>query len=338
MKRALAILLWMGCTESPVTPPDAGLSDVKIPYAHLSKYNFFQGALSDQKPAAGVMPYDVNATLYQDGVKKQRFIALPAGAKIGFDPTGRWTFPDGTIIIKTFFEDNPRRLLETRLLIFQGGEWTTHTYLWDDAQQEATRYLPGITLTLASGAQYRVPSSQQCGFCHGEDRLIVPLGPRTRQLNRTYDYGSGPENQLTHFASAGMFAGAIPDPATLDHLSDPYGTDPIERRARSYLDANCGHCHNDVGQAKNTGLHLHWEEDVPYELGVCKPPVAAGSAAGNLLFDVVPGQADQSILIFRMRATDAQIKMPQGPSIAPDIDGAALIAQWIASMPVMNCQ
>jgi uncharacterized repeat protein (TIGR03806 family) len=330
MKRALAILFLIGCTESPVTPPDAGLSDVKIPYAHLSKYNFFNGALADQTPAAGVVPYDVNATLYQDGVKKQRFITLPAAAKIGFDPTGRWTFPDGTILIKTFYEDNPRHLLETRLLIFQNGEWTTHTYLWDDAQQEATRYLPGITLKLHDGRDYRVPSSQQCGFCHGESRLIVPLGPRTRQLNKG--------NQLTQMASLGMFDVQIPDPGTLDHLSDPYGTDSVELRARSYLDANCGHCHNAEGQAKNTNLHLNWETMAPSELGVCKSPVAAGSAAGNLSFDVVPGKPDQSILIYRMTSTDAQIKMPQGPSISPDLDGAALVSQWIAGLTLPACQ
>lgn len=329
MRRALAIALLAGCTNSPVTPPDAGLSDARIPYAHLSKYGFFTGAMADQNPAPGVVPYDVNATLYQDGVKKQRFLALPAGGKIKFDPTGRWTFPDGTIIIKTFYDDNPRKLLETRLLIFEGGEWTTHTYLWDDAQQEATRYLPGITLKLNNGSDYRVPSSQQCGFCHGEDRVIVPLGPRTRQLNKG--------TQLTQMASLGMFDGPIPDPATLDHLSDPYGTDPVERRARSYLDANCGHCHNDVGQAKNTGLHLHWEEDIPSELGVCKSPVAAGSAAGNFMYDIVPGDPDHSILIFRMKATDSQIKMPQGPSITPDIDGAALIATWIGQLTPAGC-
>ena len=338
MRRALAILMLFGCTESPVTPPDAGLSDAKIPYAHLSKYGFFTGTISDQTPAANVVPYDVNAVLYQDGVKKQRFLVLPPGGKIGFDPLGRWTFPDGTIIIKTFYEDNPRHLLETRLLIFENGEWTTHTYLWDDAQQEATRYLPGITLKLHDGSDYRVPSSQQCGFCHGEARKIVPLGPRTRQLNRTYDFGSGPVNQLAHMNSLGMFTAAIPDPATLDKLSDPYGTDSVEFRARSYLDANCGHCHNAEGQAKNTNLHLNWEVTAPSELGVCKSPVAAGSAAGNFLYDIVPGDPDHSIMIFRMGATDAQIKMPQGPSISPDLDGKALVAQWIAGLPAQNCQ
>lgn len=337
MKRALAIALLIGCSESSSTTPDAAAPDTQIPYQHLSKYGFFTGALADQKPAAGVVPYDVNATLYQDGATKLRFIALPSGGKIGFDATGRWTWPDGAIIIKTFYYDNPRRLLETRLLIFKGGIWTTHTYLWDDAQQDATRYLPGTTLTAGTG-EYRVPSSQQCGFCHGESRLVVPLGPRTRQLNRTFDYGSGPENQLTHFAALGMFSGAIPDPATLDKLVDPYGGAAVDVRARSYLDANCGHCHNPEGQAKNTALHLNWETTSMSELGVCKPPVAAGSAAGNLFFDIVPGHPDQSIMIYRMMATDAQIKMPQGPSITPDVDGAGLVAQWIAGMPAQNCQ
>ena len=274
----------------------------------MSAYNYFAGAHALQQPASGVIPFDVNAALFADGAGKLRFLVLPPGGKIAFDPTGRWQFPDGTVLIKTFYFDRDartpsagRRLLETRLEVFRDGEWTLYTYLWDDAQTEATRLVPGRTLAVthidASGQtvalDYRVPSSDQCKTCHAQDRVSVPLGPRTRQLNRTFDYGPGLENQLDHLAALGAFDRPLPPVATLDRLADPSGTDPLETRARSYLDANCAHCHSAGGAASSTSLRLNRETTLLIDLGICRSPNAAGPGAGQLLYDIVPGKPDE---------------------------------------------
>src|SRR6478609_3442700 len=96
----------------------------------LSQYHFFEGALADQRAAAGLMVFDVNAPLYSDNASKLRFIALPPGGRITFDASERWKFPEGTTLIKTFFYPRDardatkgRRLVETRLLQLQGGAW-----------------------------------------------------------------------------------------------------------------------------------------------------------------------------------------------------------------------
>src|SRR4030095_33633 len=130
------------CGE-PAGPPT-------VPYDSLSQYGFFVGPLADQKPAAGVVAYDVNSALFADGAGKFRFIAIPANTKAHFDATGRWTYPDGTFLIKTFYFDNDarnpaagRRLLATRLLINMGGTWSAQTYLWNDAQTDAARFVAG---------------------------------------------------------------------------------------------------------------------------------------------------------------------------------------------------
>ena len=159
----------------------------------LSSYPFFDGRLADQKPAAGVVPYEVISTLYADGAGKNRFLAVPPGAKIHFDPTGRWLFPDGTTIIKTFFFDpderapgKDRRLVETRLLKYTEGAWYAVTYVWNAAQTDAEREIAGREIHVdrvdGNGAPapvvYQVPSTSQCKSCHGQAKKFVPLGRR----------------------------------------------------------------------------------------------------------------------------------------------------------------
>ena len=314
---------------------------------HLSDYHLFTGALADQKPVAGLVPYEVASPLYSDGAQKLRFIQLPAGAKIHFDATGRWQFPDGTTIVKTFYYDHDqrdatlgRRVLETRLLLNQGGAWSAITYVWNDAQTEADRFVAGKALHVdyidpdgvARAVGYQVPSTPTCKNCHGQAKRFVPLGPRTRQLNRTHDYGAGAENQLAHFAAAGMFDGALPDPATLEALVEPRGTASVEKRARSWLEANCAHCHNGDGYASSTDLELEADTATPIDFGACRHPVAAGNASGGLLYDIVPGQPDNSIMIHRMKSNAPQTKMPQLPLTTVDEFGVKLVTDWITGL------
>jgi parallel beta-helix repeat protein len=313
-----------------------------VPKARLSEYGYFTGSPAAQLPAAGVVPYTVASSLFADGAGKQRFIVLPPGGKIGFSADGPWTFPDGTVLIKTFYFDkdqrNPslgRRMIETRLEVFSAGTWTMHTYLYDDTQNDAVRHVPGAGVSVSfideSGASrtidYRVPSTDQCKSCHLSNRAPVPLGPKTKQWNTG--------TQLAEMSP--LFASAVPDATTLPRLANPSGTDPIEMRARAYLDANCAHCHSEKGAASSTSLRLNVETTALIDLGVCRSPNAAGPGAGNLLWDIVPGKPEESVLLYRMQRTDPAAKMPPLPSTTVDAMGASLISAWIASMPAQTC-
>jgi uncharacterized repeat protein (TIGR03806 family) len=346
------VLVAAGCGGAAPGSPDGPPSGDTIPYDTLGRYGLFGSPLAAQQPAAGVLPYDVISVLYQDDARKLRFLSLPAGQAITFDATAPWQFPDDTFLVKTFYYDRDardpaagRRLLETRLLHRKDGVFTPYVYVWNDDQTDAQRQSAGQTLSIsridAQGAPveqaYRVPSTDQCRTCHLQERQVVPLGPRTRQLDRPFDYGAGPENQLAHLAALGLLQPAPPAPDTLSHLEDPAGTGPLEARARSYLDANCGHCHNPGGAAAPSGLFLSWETAQGIALGLCKPPVAAGPASGSLRYDIVPGQPDESIVLYRMRSTDPQIKMPQGPTVTVDAAGTALLAQWISALSPAGC-
>ena len=108
---------------------------------------------------------------------------------------------------------------------------------------------------------------------------------------------------------------------------------PLETRARSYLDINCGHCHSKTGPADTSGLFLEASVTDPLRWGLCKAPVAAGQGTGGNQFSVVPGQPGASILAYRMTSLDPGVMMPElGRSLVHQ-EGLSLIRDWIQSMP-----
>ncbi|HEY9219345.1 MAG TPA: hypothetical protein VIO94_14955, partial [Phenylobacterium sp.] len=108
--------------------------------------------------------------------------------------------------------------------------------------------------------------------------------------------------------------------------------EPLERRARAYLDANCGHCHSPSGIANNSGLNLNLEETRPSALGVGKHPVAAGRGSGGLDVSIAPGEPDRSIIAYRMASTEPGVMMPELSRSLVHDDGLALVRAWIAQM------
>jgi hypothetical protein len=56
------------------------------------------------------------------------------------------------------------------------------------------------------------------------------------------------------------------------------------------------------------------------------------TGSGGRLFDIVPGEPDESILVYRMESTDPASMMPElGRSLSHD-EGVDLIREWIASL------
>ena len=102
--------------------------------------------------------------------------------------------------------------------------------------------------------------------------------------------------------------------------------------ARGYLDVNCAHCHQPGAGASNSGLDLRWQQTDQQALGVMKRPVAAGRGAGELLFDIVPGKPDESILVHRMASTEGGVAMPELGKATVDKDGLKAVERWIAGL------
>jgi uncharacterized repeat protein (TIGR03806 family) len=322
------------------------------PFEKLSEYDFFQGPMVDLTPKDGVVPYMVGSALWSDHAGKGRFIVLPEGGKIEFSEADDWEFPDGTIIIKTFFFDHDRRdpeagydIIETRLLIRQDGVWDPHTYLWNEEQTEATIIKTGKRVDVsfvdvdgvAKEEEYIVPNLDQCASCHERDDVQRLLGLVTLQMNRVVDHG-GMVNQIDWLADLGMFATAPPKGDALPGFVDPMGTaGTLDERARGYLHGNCAHCHRPGGGASKSGLVFLATEPELAKVGVCKVPAAAGPGTGGHAHDIEPGDPDRSIVIFRMNSLDPEIKMPELPNRVIDAQGVELIREWIAAMPAEPC-
>ncbi len=317
----------------------------------------------------GVVPYDLNTPLFSDYAHKLRTVWMPEGKAAGYQPENVFDFPVGTILSKTFYYPLPEgdgadamavartppsqsslqgealdlsrvRLIETRLLVHRQQGWVALPYVWNREQTVATLKRTGDTVELelvdAAGARaalsYQVPDQNQCGGCHITDnrsRKLLPIGPKARNLNRDFDYAGGRENQLAHLARVGYLQGA-PAPAQAPRAAD--ATDPqasLDARARAYLDVNCGHCHSRTGPAITSGLWLDAPTRDHLKLGLCKQPIAAGKGTGNRLYDVLPGDADASIIAFRMDSDDPAVMMPELGRAVVHKEGLALIRQWI---------
>lgn len=324
------------------------------PFATLDEYCLFDDILA-QTPANGVYPFEPIAVLYADESLKARFIAVPPGTSIAFDAEERWTYPVGTILAKTFyFHDDardlnsPRRLLETRLIVLREAGWKAYMYVWDEAQTVATLDRLGVWIELdrineageSVATRYRVPNENQCASCHDQYSVFVPLGPRAFQLNSDLDFGGevGTRNQLEYWAELGILSGLPADLSTQRTLTDYLDEDAdIDGRARSYLEVNCAHCHAQGGAADASGLQLNVTITHPGDYGVCRRPVAAGAGSGGRFHDIVPGDPDASIMVYRMSSTDPAIKMPELPTQTADDFGVRLISEWIAQMTPPGC-
>ena len=335
-------------SDGGVTPAPEG-----SPYQSLAEWHLFKDAKA-QTPEDRVVPYGVIAQLFSDYAYKRRFIYVPEGKRIGYSPTEKWSFPVGTILVKTFSyladgkdPKNGERLLETRLLIHEASGWAPHTYVWNEAQTVATLTSGGDTIdsqvVTSSGDRvtnsYMVPSENDCRTCHGRLGHTDTLGGRTRQLDRDGDYGSGPENQIDHLAKLGLLDTAPEPPASRVHLVDPFGTAPISERARSYLDGNCAHCHQPGTSAGSaSGFWVDYPSTDPAVIqnahwGLCKQPTAASGSTCGLRFDIVPAKPNESIIVCRMESTSARARMPPIGRNLVHTEGVALLSEWITGMP-----
>jgi uncharacterized repeat protein (TIGR03806 family) len=313
------------------------------PPPNLPHYRLFYGG----RPVPELTPYGLNTPLFSDYAEKERFLYLPPGTKARYRKAGAFDFPVGATLVKTFAypadlrRPNERvRKLETRLLIRKKAGWTALAYVWNAEQTEAVLKRAGTRLDVsfvdAQGrprqVDYAVPNQNQCKECHQLAKSLVPIGPKARNLNGDFAYADGAENQLAHWTRLGLLEGA-PDPAVVAraaHWDDP--AEPVEARARAYLDANCAHCHNPKGVASNSGLFLGLEETRPAALGIGKRPVAAGRGSGGLEVSIAPGSPDASILAYRMASTEPGVMMPElGRSLTHD-EGLALIRAYIQGL------
>ena len=176
-----------------------------------------------------------------------------------------------------------------------------------------------------------ISRSKGASSCHArvDDPLgDRPIGPKARLLNRPHPLTG--ENQLDQWTRLGLLTGA-PGSAAAPKLAvwDDPSTGTREERAKAYLEINCAFCHNPTGRGAFTSLLLEHDREVGFNYGVCKRPIAAGRANEGRDYDIVPGDADASILVSRMESIEAGIKMPEVAKSVAHAEGIALVREWI---------
>lgn len=273
-------------------------------------------------PAPGLIPYDVNASLWSDGAEKRRWMALPDGETIDVDAvTGDWSFPDGTVLVKEFSLGD--QLLETRLLVLHtDGNWAGYSYEWDENETDATLLPAGKTRTVGSQV-WAYPSRGECLQCH-TDAAGRALGPETAQMNRAVLYpGNLLADQMDTLEHIGLFT---TPPARLDPLPAFDGSASPELRARSYLHANCSNCHRPGGTGQGPADFLY--STTLAGMGVCDVAPENGNMGVSGAALLTPGDPSLSLLSLRMHALDS-FRMPDVGSRVVDPQGTALVDAWI---------
>ena len=201
----------------------------------LSQTGLFE-TVKGHRTHAALIPYSVNAPLWSDGAHKRRWIAMPVTTdrqgqrSVGTINTGKttrgWSFPDGTVLVKSFglkmavgqsggrpsARVAAERWVETRLLHREQGEWVGYSYSWNDAQTDAELVVRSgqdrVFEVVRDGGGVRklawhYPSRAECMVCHSRAAEYV-LGPTTVQMNRDHVHGGVPVNQLSLFAELGL--------------------------------------------------------------------------------------------------------------------------------------
>ena len=346
------------CTpEEGSTTPNFAALEVNCPT--LSGYNLFADATEPRDNAHDGIHYDLITPLFTDYASKYRFIFVPEGKQGGYSNLEVMDFPVGTIVAKTFTMANDflnpgagEVIIETRLLLHRADGWVALPYTWREDTTEADLTIAGGTRQLswidANGVSrstnYVIPDANSCKTCHGRlrpetgsgasslENVISLIGPKARFLNMENNYDGEMVNQLRYMERVGALVGVPENLDTIDTVPDWEDTAAsLKDRAKGYLDINCAHCHRPEGFASNSALFLDYWRKVDESYGICKTPVAAGSGSGGFQYDIVPGDADTSILSYRMDSNEPDVRMPEiGRTLIHD-EGVALIEEWINS-------
>ncbi|QYJ80565.1 SO2930 family diheme c-type cytochrome [Shewanella acanthi] len=346
----------------------------------LSQYHLFTDPSNPTTaPQAPGFGYQLASQLFTNYSTKYRFIFLPQGTAMHYQPQQAFDFPEGAVLVKTFalpldtaltstaigasFDTANETLIETRLLIKRAQGWTSLTYQWPlstnkeasngeslnkEASGDATLLTAGATVThtLTNQGQtqtfeYNIPSRAECKVCHqynqGDSSLIIPIGLKAYLLNRDIPVEGSVEsvstNQLSLWRDRGQLLG-LPDLSTVGKtypIND--ASADLTARAKGYLDVNCAHCHNPNGYASISGLRLGFYVDhTTYPYGICKQPPGWDGGPRGLNYDIVPGNADHSILLYRQTLSEPKDRMPPIGRALEHQEGVELIGLWIDSL------
>ncbi len=328
---------------------DKGAKNADFP-TRLSETGLF-ASVKDHTPAVGIVPFAINAKQWQDGATAEHWAAFPNNSSATLYQKGKpipgnvdWHnfrvhFPKDAVLVKTISLHGRR--VETQLLHFDGVDWRGYSFAWRDDQSDADLVTAdGMEKELPGAKQKQVwqfHSRSQCLSCHSSWSEYA-LGFQPAQMNRS---GYDGRNQLIAFTENGMIRRVGDDGKPLPvfdatsaakekPLVDPAdASKPLNDRARSYLHANCGHCHCEHGGgAVLIKLNAAATEKEMKAIGVVPMRGDFGLPDARI---VTAGDPYASTLYYRM-AKFGRDRMPHLGAELPDEAGLKLIGEWISGL------
>jgi hypothetical protein len=323
---------------------------------HLKETGLYSDA-SLKTVASSHLSYVPQYPLWSDGALKNRWIFLPENQKIivksaANNPrTGtldHWLFPVGTKIWKEFSLRNAAgriKKIETRLLEkISDEEWEVGTYLWNEAENDATLAPEdGILNYTKTAAQtsYDIPSVAECWRCHkrGGDAVLgfdaiqlsvdkdplapnaEPSKPNSWTLKRLLE-----ENRLSD--NLPEFKSGAPK---------IYASSPQGRAAFGYLHSNCASCHNVHGSFPHIGMNLRHslkafnETSEPAFLSVVDKFTTVFNFPGEAESYRVKRAEPQKSAVYRLMIEKTSHMPPLGANL-PDEIGIQLLRDWISRL------
>ncbi|MBV8880834.1 MAG: c-type cytochrome, partial [Planctomycetaceae bacterium] len=280
-------------------------------------------------PSPGVIPYSVNAPMWSDGADGQRHIALPGMESLGFKED-KLIWPKDAVLSKTL--SLGERRVETQVLHYDGKAWNAYAYLWNREQTDADLVeAKGRETVVDVGGKPRpwtVQARATCLTCHNPWPGTV-LSVNGAQLNRRFEYGEQTDNQVRTLKKLNVLPEAFP--YSNAPLVNPYVDEPgkLDRRARSYLQVNCAHCHR-FGGGGSALIDLR--SDIPIaETRILNVRPALGGFDLHDPYIVCGGDPARSALFYRVSKL-GRGRMPHVGSNAVDVDGTQLLALWIQEL------
>ncbi len=291
------------------------------------------------EPAPGVEPYRIVAPSWADHARADLAVAVlgTATAKTG----NKATVPDGTVFTRTLTmemktgDPASARRIETQLLHLERSRWSAYTYRWNDAQTDA-ELVPKegaekqliIDDPAAPGGRreqnWRFLSRTECFRCHLDHfGTIVSFIPQQLAAK-----AGGTETELERLKRLGVVDGKTDGGSW--NLASPHDTAaPLDLRARSWLHANCGHCHRRDANA-SVMIQLHGAVTPAQMFAIDVAPNRGGFGLTDAKI-LAPGAPESSALLYRA-ATTASGRMPVVGSSVVDEPGLALLSHWVESL------
>ncbi|MCA9190441.1 MAG: PQQ-dependent sugar dehydrogenase [Planctomycetales bacterium] len=314
----------------------------------LSQSGLFEN-VAKYELAPGVQEYSINAPMWQDGATATFAAAAPDGAQFDFYQTPQKTFdwfrttvvmPRGSVLIKTLTLPRSMRRIETQMCVKdEQGDLQYYTYRWNEANTDADLVpaageTANIEISSASGAsetlEWTFHSRAACRICHTPWRGEA-LGFVESQL-RSPHLSIDSWRMMLAAESINLQSDIAPleSDQYLGLVSPSDTSQPLDRRARSYLHANCAHCHIYGGNA-STSFDLMFHLPLA-DLRLTDTPPIRGDLGLPSARLIAPHEPARSILFYRI-ATAGGGRMPHLGSQRNDPLGIELIHRWISQLP-----